>query len=229
MKLVLFDVDGTLVNRFRVGEESFPYAIKLVFGIDTNPPGWEFSGWTDRGIIFETLKRKGVTRELTEKRLPDIFRNMRNYARMNINRDDDFRLLPNVKRLLEELDRNNVKIGLLTGNLEEVARIKLKKFGVEHHFKAGGFGSYSEKRSELAPVAISQAEERFGVKFQKKDIFIIGDTPCDIEVGKANGLKTISVCTGIFRKSELMRGNPDLILEDFTDSDKFLKAVKFST
>lgn len=227
MKLILFDVNGTLVNRFKIGEESFQYGIKMIFGIDTKLPGPEFSGWTDKGIIFELLKKSGLSREIVEKKMDEIFKNMVNYVKMNIDRDKNFGLLPNVKKLLDKLSEENI-VGLLTGNLEGIAKIKMQKLGLWYYFKVGSFGSYSEKRSDLVPIAIKQAKEKLKIELKKNDVFVVGDTPQDIETGKVNGVKTIAVCTGFYKKDELKKCKPDYIFDDLTDSEEFLRIVNKS-
>ncbi len=221
-KLILFDIDGTLVSRCIIHEKSFTIGIKEVFNIDVERPGLRFAGATEKKIIFTLLEEAGIRRDQIRKGIDNVYEAMRNYFKENIDNDNEFRLLPGVKIILKKLNKRNHIVGLLTGNTEQMARLKLKKFGINHYFKAGGFGGVTEVRNELVPIAI----KKFGIKINKENIFIIGDTPQDIECGKVNNVKTIAVATGPYPKEELLKYDSDYILENLTDTDKIISIIE---
>ena len=208
MKLILFDVDGTLVSRVSIGEDAFVFAIKKVFNVNVKKPGDEFDGWTDKGIIFELLEEVGINRKEITKNLDEIYKNIVDYVKKNVDRVKDFKLFPGVKKLLEKLDKEGCIVGLLTGNIEGKARIKMRKFGIDHFFKVEAFGGVTENRNELVPIAIKQAEKKFKIKIRKEDVFIVGDTTRDVQCGKDNGVKTIAVCTGKYTRNCLLYTSP---------------------
>ncbi len=224
-KLILFDIDGTLVSRCHVHEKSYPVAIKEVFNINVERPGPRFAGTTDKKIVFTLLEESGIERNQIKKRLGEVYKVMINYVKENIDNDKEFRLLPGVKTLLEELNKRNHIIGLLTGNLEEIARIKMKKLGVNHYFSVGSFGGITEVRNELVPTAIENTEQKFNITIDKENVFVLGDTPHDIECGKANKVKTIAVATGPYSKEELLEYKPDYVFDDFTNTDRIINAI----
>jgi len=207
MKLILFD------------------GIKRVFNIDIRGPGDEFSGWTDKGIIFELLGEVGIDRKEVTKKIDEIYENIVDYIEKNIGRVKDFKLLPGVRELLEKLDKEGYILGLLTGNIEEKAKIKIGRFGIENYFKIGAFGGVTEIRSELVPIVMKQAGKKYETKLNKQDVFIVGDTPRDIKCGKDNGIKTIAVCTSVFTRKGLEKYHPDYVFDDLTNADEFLRVI----
>lgn len=224
MKLILFDVDGTLIKGSMVHLESPFVAIEKIFGI--NIERWATQeGGTDKKDVMEIAKRNNINLSEVESKLEKIYNEMVRYFEENVDKDERVVLLPGVKELLKKLSEKNYILGLLTGNVEEIAKIKMKKNGIDHFFEVGAFGGTTENRSELAPKAIKQTEKKFKIRIKKEDVIIVGDTPNDIKCAKDNGVKIIAVCTGRFKKEELEKLKPDYILDDLTDADKFLRIV----
>lgn len=150
---------------------------------------------------------------------------MSKYVEENIDADNSFHEISHVTELLLDLEKRGDILGLVTGNVEKIAKLKLQKIGLLDFFKVGGFGDSSERRSEVALSAIKHAEEKFKTKIDKKDIFVIGDTPRDIECGKETAIKTIAVATGPYSLFELKKHNPDYAFEDFSEQDKIVQAI----
>lgn len=225
-KLILFDVDGTLITRCRLHEESFSVAFKKVFGIDADINEISPIGKTDKKIIIEVMKNRGLSEEQILSRLPEFYQAMIKHVEEKIWSDNSFKPIDRVKELLEELKKKGYVLGLVTGNLEKLASLKLRKLGLLGFFKVGGFGESSENREELIQKAIYRAEEKYGSKFQKKYVLIIGDTPKDIEAAKKAGVKAIAFSTGPFQLKELKRHNPDYLFKDFSDKESIIKAIE---
>lgn len=225
-KLVLFDIDGTLVTRCLIHETSFSIAIKKVFGIDVNITEIPAAGRTDKWIVIELLKRKGLQIERILPKIKKVYKEMSNYFQEKIKNDESFERISNVEILLNNLKIRGHVLGLLTGNVERIAKLKLKKVGLLKYFEDGGFGDISEKRSDLVEIAMKNIEHKLKIKFDKKDVFIIGDTPLDIECGKFSGVKTIAVSTGPFSLDELKKYNPNYLFEDFSNTDDIIKAIE---
>jgi len=126
-----------------------------------------------------------------------------------------------VQELVVELKKKNFVLGLVTGNLKEIARVKLEKIGLWGYFEIGGFGEVSDVRSELVEEALKQVKSAF----ERENVFYIGDTPLDIECGKEAGVNTIVVATKRFSFEELQKHNPDLILKNLSDYQQILNLV----
>lgn len=228
-KLILFDVDGTLVTRNRVHDVSFSAGFKKAVDIDVNVVETQGvnSGKTVRRIVSELLETKGFTKKEIASKFNDVLNEMFKYYEEKIELDPSLKSIPHVMELLVELERAGYILGLVTGNAERIAKLKLKKVGLSNFFSGiGGFGDSSMSRRELAIQAIRKASEKLGIKFDKKDVFVIGDTPLDVACGKEIGVKTIAVATGPFKADELKRHNPDYLFNDFSDVKSVLKAIE---
>lgn len=135
------------------------------------------------------------------------------------------KILPGVPEVLAELDGRGQLLGLLTGNLSRIAAAKMRAAGLERYFDVGGFGEESEIRAPLVPVAIARASERAGRIIPPEQVAVIGDTPLDIEAGKAAGTRTVGVATGPFSAAELRGAGADLALESLADARGAVEAL----
>jgi len=227
-KLILFDVDGTLVTRDRVHDICFSVGFRKVIGIDVNVVEiyGVNSGKTVRSIVSDILEKKGFTGNEVLSKIDDVLDEMVEYYEEKIESDQSLESVSHVMELLAELERRGCVLGLVTGNVERIARLKLEKVGLLDFFRIGGFGDSSTIRSELALEAIKKANEKLKIQFDKKDVFVVGDTPLDIGCGKEIGVKTIAVSTGPFSIDELKRHNPDYLFNDFSDVSSILKAIE---
>jgi phosphoglycolate phosphatase len=211
-RLLLFDIDNTLLYSGGAGGLSMGLAFRDLFGIDDGFKGVEFSGRTDRYILATALRLHGLDgtyEDHEEKFLERYF----GYLPEKLN-ERNGRLMPGFPELLSDLsERDGVRLGLATGNFSGSARIKLEHFGIDRFFEGGGFGEESEDRSDI----VRNAVERLGDGLAPSDIVVIGDTPHDISSAGANGLLSVGVATGSNSVEELRACGADLVFEDFSD------------
>jgi len=225
-KLILFDIDGTLLKGMsKIHFKSFSEAIRKVFKIDARPTDITHSGKTDTRIILEVLEKHGISRDKVLPRLKEIYKIMIDFYKKNVDLDTDIKPNGNVEKLLFILKKKGHILGLLTGNLEEIARTKIGKFDLNKYFDLGSFGEISENRTKLLENAIEQSKSKFKINLSKEDIFVVGDTRFDIESAKELGVKTIAVATGNYSIEELKKYNPDYLFKDFSDIDKIINVI----
>lgn len=226
-KLVLFDIDNTLIEGSRGHKIAFSGALKKIYGVDANIDIINYYGMTDQQIIIEVLKKHGLDEQMIKSKLEECMKAMVIFFNRVVD-GDEIIILDGVRELLEELDGYNILMGLVTGNLEPIARGKLKKVGLNHYFKIGGFGNDDIDRTNLVKIAIRRAEKKFNFKFDN-NVFVVGDAPKEIKSGKEAGVKTIGVTTGIYSKEQLKDAGADFILEHLKDKDRVLKIIEGKT
>ncbi|MEM7825229.1 MAG: HAD hydrolase-like protein, partial [Candidatus Aenigmatarchaeota archaeon] len=218
-KLVLFDIDGILaLGKNEAHHKSFSVAIKKIFNIDIEINEIQYSGKTDTRILLELLERKGFRQEDVRPKLKEMFKIMIEYVKKNI-KNSDIYINPGVVELLEELKSKGYILGLITGNVKEIAKIKLGQLNLWKYFQVGGFGNLSEFREDVLKEVIAQAEKKSNLKFDKKDIFYFGDAPLDMICGKNVGVTTIGVSTGMFTIDELAKYKPSHLFKDYYNTD----------
>jgi phosphoglycolate phosphatase-like HAD superfamily hydrolase len=225
MKLVLFDIDGTLISSGGAGTLSLDRAFREVFRLQDAFRGISMAGKTDIQIIKEGLTRHGLSGDNgVVPRVVDSY--LRNLDR-EIGRAAGKHLKPGVKEALEALlrEEDRVSLGLLTGNLEQGARIKLQAFGLNGYFPSGAFGSDDEDRNRLLPVAVRRYRELYGNSFSYRDCIIVGDTPRDVECAKRYDAFCIAVATGPYEAALLRDAGADVVMENLSDTGAFLSAL----
>ncbi len=222
-KIILFDIDGTLIKSSNAHFVSFSKALKKVYGVkgdiyEVNP-----HGMTDKQIIIEILKKKSIRKEIIDLRIKECLEEMIKYFLIDIKKEDIF-LLPGTESFLKYLRERNFLLGIATGNLEEIAQEKLKKKDIDHYFKFGAFGSDEIKRTNIIKRAIERAKEESEGK-NKKDIFHIGDTPEDIFAGKENGISVIGMASGKYKEKDLKEAGADFVFKDFFEAREKFKMI----
>ncbi len=226
-RLLLFDIDGTLLSADGAGGHAFLDAVREVFGTAGSSEGYSFAGKTDPQIARELLGGVGWDAAAVDARLPALWPVYLRHLHERI-RGADVRSLPGVPPLLDALEASGeqVVLGLLTGNVAPGARIKLAAAGILFdRFRVGAFGSDHAERPELPAVAVRRAEEQTGVRFRGKEVVVIGDTPYDIRCGERLGVRTIAVATGSYGREDLAACAPDHLFDTLEELDAVCHAI----
>lgn len=222
--LLLWDIDGTLIDSGGAGETALQRSLEREFGI-ADRFGWlEWAGRTDIWIARRILEHHGL-----ETSRENIDRFLHGYlaAVSEAMANPRARVLIGVREILAEVaDHAYAVQGLLTGNLERGAKIKLSHFDLWRYFAFGAFADDSETRNELGPHALRRAADHHRIPFTPDRAVVIGDTPHDIACGRALGARTIAVATGKFSVDVLKSFEPDAVLADLSDADQFKKQAQ---
>lgn len=221
--LVLFDIDGTLVQCGPTPKRVFRQGLIDTFGTAGPIDSWIFDGKTDPMIVRELMAEAGVscTDELVKKALDIYAQGIKKELPGEANK----KIYPGVINLLEALIKQPVLLGLLTGNIQKGARAKLESLDLWKYFSFGAFADDSSVRKVLADVAVQRAYEMTGQRFSGKQIVIIGDTEHDIKCGQHLGAKAIGVGTARSTANELLAHGADHAFDDLSDYDQVLRAI----
>ncbi len=224
MKLLLWDIDGTLLSTGGAGIRALETAIASEFQLEgpVSLGEIDWAGRTDGWIAEMICDKIGV------KHSPEnVDRLLRAYvAQLPVHLGTQTEVLPGVHEILRAAHhREDVHQGLLTGNMEIGARTKLGHFDLWDYFPFGAFADDSPRRNDLGPHALRRAHAHTGHEFAQTDVWIIGDTPHDIECGKVIGVKTMAVTTGHHTNDQLVAHAPDALLTDLSDSTEFWRII----
>ncbi len=219
MHIILFDIDGTLLASGGAGKLALETAFTEDFGEELRVQV-PYSGRTDRAIVRELFESHEVAqtpanlKKLFEgylRRLPACLEQMKG------------RVLPGIAELLVHLgERDEVAVGLLTGNVRAGAEVKLGHFGLFEHFTFGGFGDHHFDRDDVAREALDAIRAQGHADVTPERIWVIGDTPLDVRCARAIGAKVLAVATGVHTVAELVAASPDLVLDNLSDPQPFL-------
>jgi len=224
--LVLFDIDGTLLSAGGASARALEAALVETFGTAGDATTiFDYSGKTDPQIVRELLRGAGVPDAVIEERRGLALERYLARLRGSL-RPRDVTAKPGVLALLERLaSRPGVTLGLLTGNLEPGARLKLAPLDANRFFAFGAFGSDHEDRYRLLPVALERARAATGVAFEGSGSVIVGDSIHDVLCGRAFGVRAVAVATGKTTPERLREAGPDALLADFSDTARSLEAI----
>jgi phosphoglycolate phosphatase-like HAD superfamily hydrolase len=226
MRLLLFDVDGTLLSARGAGRRAMGRALEAVYGVTGPIDSYDFRGKTDPQIVFDLLGAAGVSAARVRDRLTPFYDRYAEDLRGEIRRSGGLEVLPGVSELVERLsDSPQAVLGLLTGNIEVGAQIKLEPTGLLPRFRVGAYGSDDVDRAKLPAVAARRAETLLGEAIGPDRVVVIGDTPLDIACARAYGARAVSVATGWHRFEELAAHRPDVLFADFADVSRVLAAL----
>jgi phosphoglycolate phosphatase len=226
-KIVLFDIDGTILWTDGAGRRAVFQALEEHFG-ETGPGEHRFDGKTDPQIVRELMRHAGVAESEIEARLGVVLdRYLALLHEELADADHADHVFPGVTQLIEALEaRDDVLLGLLTGNIHPGARAKLSAVGIApDRFLVGAFGSDHHERPELPEIARRRAEEFLGTPVSGRDVVVIGDTPADIACGVGIGARAIGVATGRYSVAELRACNAAAVFPDLADTDAVLRAI----
>ncbi|MGB9753401.1 MAG: hydrolase [Roseiflexus castenholzii] len=225
-KLILWDIDGTLLYSGGVAGEAMRAAMTRVYGRPSDNERRAYAGKTDQQIILETFPDRPAVELLSQL---DVF--TATYLDILSEWAEAFRtrgrVLEGVVDVLRRLRAEGVVQSLLTGNLAPVARLKLDLMGLAEFFDfdSGAYGSDSPRRIDLAPIAAARAAQRYRRAFANADIVVIGDTPNDIACARAAGARAVAVATGPFSIEELRTHAPDAVLPSLADTGTAMAAI----
>ena len=225
-KLVLFDIDGTLVLTGGAGVRAMNRACTAVLGIDDALAGVEYAGRTDWSILHDALEKAGL--QLDSARLDAIRTRYVSLLQEEIHhRGTGVKaVLPGIRPLLDSLAaQDDVFLGLLTGNFAEAARIKLEYFDLWRFFRCGAFGDDSPDRNALVPFAVTRARACGLSDTAAERVFVIGDTPNDIACAHAAGAISVAVATGNFSVDQLRDSGARHVFGDLSDTTAFLSLL----
>jgi phosphoglycolate phosphatase len=214
--LVLFDIDGTLVRRAGPHHrDALSAGIRRVLGIETTTEGIPVQGMLDPDILKVMMRRAGVRRGEIARAMPEIQQAAERYY-LRVCPVLHERHCPGVTDTLERLRRRNYLLSLVTGNLTRIGWRKLERAGLRHYFEFGAFGEMARTRAGLVKIAMREARRRRAVERQDP-VSLVGDAPADIVAAHENGIRVISVRTGITPVEELRSLHPDYLLRNLRE------------
>ncbi len=223
MKLILFDIDGILIR-----SKSMNITSKLMekyFHVKPFETKIYMEGKTFRWILKERLIEAGIK---DPEKNPKFREALEDIAPINeaIKKGIKIEKIKNVENLIKLLLERKHILGLLTGNTEKSAEIKLRRVKLWDYFKIGAFGSEIDNRSDLVDIAIKDAENKTGIKFKKEDILIIGDTVEDIKCAISNQVKIVAIATGLETLEKLKSKNPDYLFQNFDNIQEIVRSIE---
>lgn len=222
-RLVLFDIDQTLISSAGAGIRALNAAFQQELGISDALRGIRCDGKLDPVIIKEVLDPQGdgAHPELMHR----VLRRYLECLRTEMEQTQGGHIKPGIRALLDRLHESGLSLGLLTGNVRQGALIKLRHFALDSYFPIGAFGDDAEERWQLVPVARQRAEDHYGRSFPPNRIFVIGDSPRDIECCRPSGAVSIAVATGSSSMEALATQNPHYVFPDCSQFQRIARAI----
>lgn len=219
MAICLFDIDGTLLSSGGAGQSAMEAALESTFGVTAPTEGISVAGRTDRAIVTELMKFHSIdNNEANWTTFLDAY--LKRLSHELATRDG--MILPGVNELLAELhQREELTLGLLTGNFHRGADIKMSHYQLSDYFSGGGYGDHHFDRDDVAKEAIAEVRKNLDSKTEQ-EVWVIGDTPADVKCGRAINATVVAVATGLFSMDELEACEPDHLCEDFADFELIL-------
>lgn len=225
MKLVLFDIDGTILWSDGAGRHAMTTALEEMIG-GAGPDGYRYDGRTDPEIVRDIMRHEGLDDARIDALIPELLERYLVLLAVEL-RTRTLRLFPGVVELVARLEQERgVVPGLLTGNVREGAELKLRAAGLDtSRFRVGAFGSDHAERPALPAIAQRRARESLGEHIDGRDIFVIGDTPMDIACGRGIGARAIAVATGHYKTHELAEHAPAAVFETLADTEAVMAVI----
>src|SRR2546430_54544 len=222
-RLLLFDIDGTLIHSGGAGVQALKSAFKERFGIADDLHDIEIAGMTDSGIVVSILNKHKIP--TINENVSAFLDSYVHFLSLELPRRKG-KLLPGVLKLLEKLkSRPRLVLALLTGNVSRGARLKLEHYGVWHFFLFGAFAHHQRDRNQPGRFAPGRAKDEHGRGFPAEEIDVLRDTPRDLACGSALGARTIAVATGRWSRDELAKYEPDFLIDDLSDVETIINTL----
>jgi phosphoglycolate phosphatase-like HAD superfamily hydrolase len=226
VRLYLFDIDGTLVSARGAGRIALTTALVKTFGTAGAVDTYDFRGKTDPRIVLDLMQAAGVPERDIHVRLDSCFDAYVRELDALVGDGERVQVMAGIAEVVRALaDRDDALVGLLTGNIEAGARVKLRSTGLWPLFRVGAFGSDDIDRRRLPAIACERARVRLGQEIPFERVVIIGDTPLDVDCARACGAVAVAVATGHHLPHELSACSPDLLFADFSDVSAALAAL----
>lgn len=222
MRVLLFDIDGTMLNSGGAGQAAMEDALEAAFGVTAQTEGIPVAGRTDRAITTDMLRFHRI--EQTDDNWSRFVSTYLSYLPKQLAARDGL-ILPGVVELLNQLsERSDCVLGLLTGNFRRGAELKLSHYELLHHFQFGGYGDHHHDRDDVAREAVISGRLRFNTE-EFDDVWVLGDTPADVKCGRAIGAKVVAVSTGHYSCEQLAPTQPDYLFENFSDVSAVVRTL----
>jgi phosphoglycolate phosphatase len=219
-RLILFDIDHTLLEVLRYHEAAYEAAIHAHTGLQVRLRDIQFAGKTTPNIFRELCALAGVPAPAVEAKLPDLLDTFRLALVNQLGASLEGDLLPGVPQVLRCLTERGHLLGVVTGNPPEIGRTVLERAGLLRWFHVFAFGTEAPQRPALVGLAIERARALTGEMFPPENVVVVGDTPYDVDAGKQSGTRTVAVGTGLYSHADLAAAGPDLILPSFADHER---------
>jgi phosphoglycolate phosphatase len=213
---ILFDVDGTLISTGGAGTRSWRWAFEMLHGVPADIGEHSDAGMTDP-VVGRTTFREVIGREPTDREMARLLAAYLERLPVEVSRSEHYRVLPGVDELLPRLQAAGMLLGIVTGALEAAAHIKLARAGLGPLFRFGGYGSDSADRSELTRIAIERAGAILGRTVSSARVYVVGDTPKDVEAARSVGAEAVGVASGNYSAEELRRAGARYVLDSLED------------
>jgi phosphoglycolate phosphatase-like HAD superfamily hydrolase len=226
VRLFLFDIDGTLVTARGAGRAAFGRALLKTYGTAGPIEAYDFRGRTDQRIVWDLMRGAGMDDGRIAAGVGACFEAYVAELEALIGDGARVSIMPGVGDLVRRLAaREDAVVGLLTGNIEPGARVKLRPTGLLDLFRVGAFGSDDMDRRRLPAIACERAHRLTARRYAFEEVTIIGDTPLDVDCARACGAVAVAVATGFHPAAELQACAPDLLFADFSDVAATLVAL----
>ncbi len=224
-RLVLFDIDGTLLSAGLVFRKVLADVLIEIYGTAGAVDRYDFPGRTDPEIVRGLLSGAGVDAAVIDAKMQTALQTFAGRLVATL-RGDMIRPKPGIPQLLDRLAGDeNVTLAVLTGNLEPCARAKLAPLGLNRYFPFGAFGSDHEHRRELPAIAVERAHRATGRRFAGKNVVIVGDTVFDVRCGQGIGARAVAVAASATPRAALEAENPDAVIDNFGDVEAAVAAI----
>jgi phosphoglycolate phosphatase len=219
-RLLLFDIDGTMISCGGRGVRAMHRAIQELFGLPPVSVAVHAYGKTDPILFEEVGAAYGLSPAVVRERGAELAAHYVEVLAADLATAEACSPKPGVEVLLATLQRRReVALGLVSGNLEVAAWLKLRSAGLHGYFAAGAFGSDSRERARLVELAMGRLAAQHGCQFSPRQVWVVGDTPADVASGRAHGTRTLAVATGGYSSAALAASGADRVLENLSATD----------
>jgi phosphoglycolate phosphatase len=216
VQALLFDIDGTLIDTGGASDRAWHRAFLELHDVDVNVPDYTGKGVPDPEVGFECF-RGALGRQPTGEEMARLMALRQRYLDEEVEASPGYRVMPGVVELLERLSAVGRLIGLITGNTEPAAHIKLGRGDLNKYFSFGGYGSDANERVDVCRKALDRAERAAGGSLDRPGSIAIGDTPLDVAAGHGAGIRVLSVATGEYSADQLQAGGADWVVATLED------------